>query len=65
LDKDEVLVAIDGVIASLLTLKALLKKSDEPVQYEPVGDCKHEKVRSHSTYNGEIMFCNACGFQVG
>jgi len=64
LDKNEVIVAIDGVIASLLTLKALLKKSGESAQYEPVGDCQHEKVRSHTTYNGEVIFCNLCGFQV-
>ena len=64
MDKNEVIVAIDGVIASLLTLKALLKKSDEVAQFEPIGNCKHEKIRSHTTYDGEVVFCNLCGFQV-
>jgi hypothetical protein len=61
---DKFLLALDGVVANIETLRSLIAQSI--VEVDPITDgiCHHFKVREIQTHGANAIFCDDCGYQL-
>ena len=63
-EADKILLALDGVIANIETLRSLVENqvnSETPIFNSP---CGHTSIREISTHGGNTTFCDDCGYQL-